>query len=276
MSHEKGLLRAWDGGKCPARWEEPRKCVGPSSHWFPDKNKFSEHRSQPWLLEGRNLCHKAFEGINATQDPAFYVSTDKTSINKLANLSKLSKQNIVLLLLPWFPYPGKNPPLHKHWFSSALFPAQCIFLCQKITDSVNIWAWIFLGCITESPGCLNERVEGESILNCFCWQHHPRIKDICHIVDMNLLLIVPFGICGLLKKPETASSANSFNSLVLFICPAGFGLVKLCLWKGRKNRPNIFYNSRSALWPEGSGQTLWWESQQQHTEQLHNATKFMT
>lgn len=101
---------------------------------------------------------------------------------------------------------------------------------------------------------------GDSTLNCFYWQHHHRIKDFCHIVDMNLLLIVPFGICGLLKKPETAFSANSFNSLVLFICPAGFELVKPCLLWGRKNRPNVFYNSRKALWPEGRGQNLVGES----------------
>lgn len=105
-------------GNCPMKrvyWEpgtegseqlsekNPENVLDPLPTDFQIKNKFSKHRSQPWLLEGRNLCHKAFEGINATQDPAFYASTNKTSINKLANLSKLSKQNIVLLLLPWFP-----------------------------------------------------------------------------------------------------------------------------------------------------------------------------
>lgn len=66
-----------------------------------------------------------------------------------------------MLLLPVTSITWKKPHPEQALFLLSPFPAH--FSVSENTDSVNIWREIFQGCITESPGCLNEMAESVGV-----------------------------------------------------------------------------------------------------------------
>lgn len=153
--------------------------------------------------------------------------------------------------------------LEKYFSASphSFLPAQYVFLCQKSSDSE-----MYLPGVHFSVTCTYQwdgTVITEPILNFFHWQDHFRIKSLSH----NWYKSPPccaFWHLWIIKEAWNCYFCKFFLFFSYLICPAGFGLAKLCYWREEKIGPIYFIILKDFFLLEGMGKSLWWEIQQLH------------